>query len=128
MKTSFWIDLFFSKNFDPKGKLSNNQWEKLNRSHYLTFSKFCFLKVPFFVRSFLGWYFICLRFFLAKSLQKNQSLWKSTRNFVKNCPRQKPKLTSHTVFESQFYGHLSHDNTYTGSSHNAIFGAWKNSH
>ena len=35
----YWprIDPFFSKNqnFDPKHKIPNNQWEKLNRFHYL---------------------------------------------------------------------------------------------
>ena len=50
----YWprIDPFFSKNqnFDPKHKIPNNQWEKLNRFHYLKFQNFDFLKVPYFCR------------------------------------------------------------------------------
>ena len=36
------MDPFFSKNqnFDPKHKILKNQWEKLNRFHYLKFLKF----------------------------------------------------------------------------------------
>ena len=46
------IDPFFSKNqnFDPKHKIPKNQWEKLNRCHYLKFQNFNFLKVPYFCR------------------------------------------------------------------------------
>ena len=50
----YWprIDPFFPKNqnFDPKHKIPNNQWEKLNRFHYLKFQNFDFLKVPYFCR------------------------------------------------------------------------------
>ena len=50
----YWprIDPFFSKNqnFDPKHKIPNNQWEKLNRFHYSKFQNFDFLKVSYFCR------------------------------------------------------------------------------
>ena len=49
----YWprIDPFFSKNQnDPKHKIPNNQWEKLNRFHYSKFQNFDFLKVPYFCR------------------------------------------------------------------------------
>ena len=46
------IDPFFSKNqnLGPKHEIPKNQWEKLNRFHYLKFQNFDFLKVPYFCR------------------------------------------------------------------------------
>ena len=50
----YWprIDPFFSKNqnFDPKHRIPNNQWEKLNRFHYSKFQNFDYLEVPYFCR------------------------------------------------------------------------------
>ena len=37
-------------NFDRKHKIPHDQWEKLNRFHYLKFIFFDFLKVPYFCR------------------------------------------------------------------------------
>ena len=92
----YWprIDPFFSKiqNFYPKHKIPNNQWEKLNRCHYLKFQNF--LKVPYFCRINSGPIFYMSGsfywqnhykkpvFMFMKKLQRNPSVKSGLKIFI----------------------------------------------
>ena len=87
----YWarINLFISKNqnFDPKHKIPNNQWEKLNGFHYLKFQNFDFLKVPYFCRIDSGTIFYMSGSFFGPNHYK-KPVFMSMRNYKEILPSE----------------------------------------